>query len=163
MNSGGGCSVVQSCLTLCNSMDCSMPGLPARHQLPEFTPSHVYWVDDAIQLSHLLSPPSPPALNLFQPQPLCIRWPKYWRFNFSNSPSSEYAGLISFRIDWFDLLVVNGLWRVFSSTTVWKHQLSLSSNSHLYMTTGKTTPLTTRILLLFQMNFCGWPCSWAVS
>ena len=93
--------VAQSCPTLCDPMDCNMPGLPIHHQLLEFTQTHIHWVGDAIQPSHPLSSPSPPAFNLSQHQVfsnelvLCIRWPKYWRFSFSISPSSEYSGLIS--------------------------------------------------------------------
>ena len=107
-------SVAQSCLTLCHPMDCSMPGLPAHCQLPEFTQTHVHWVGDAIQPSHPLLSPSPPAFNisqhhgLFQLVNLRIRWPKYWSFSFSISPSNEYSGLISFRMDWLDLLAVQG-------------------------------------------------------
>ena len=96
-------------------MDCSMPGFPVLHHLLEFAQTHIHWVSGAIQLSHPLSSPSPPAFNLSQHQGfsneliLCIRWPpKYWRLNFSISPSNEYSGLISFRIDWFDLLAVQG-------------------------------------------------------
>ena len=105
-------SVAQSCPTLCNLMDCSTPGLPVHHQLPELAQIHDHWVSDAIQLSHPLSSPSP-AFNLSQHQGLfqwvlCIRQPKYWTFSFSISPSNEYSGLISFRIDWFDLLAVQG-------------------------------------------------------
>ena len=108
------------------------------------TQTHVYWVSDAIQPSHPLSSPSPPTLNLSQHQglfklksALCIRWPKCWSFSFNISPSSEYSELISFRMDWFDLLAVQGLSRVFSNTIVQKHQffsaqLSLSSNSHVH-------------------------------
>ena len=102
-------SVAQSCPTLCDPMNFSMPGLPVHLQLPEFTQTHVHWVSDAIQLSHPLSSPSPPALNLsqhqglFQESALHIRWPKYWSFSFSISPSYEYSGLISFRMDWLDL------------------------------------------------------------
>ena len=103
-------SSVQSCLTLCNPMDCSTPGLPVHHQLPEFTQTCVHWVGDAIQPSHPLSSLSPPALNLSQHQGLfkwvSIRWPKYWSFSFSISPSSENSGLISFRMDWLDFLAV---------------------------------------------------------
>ena len=84
-------------------MDCSTPGFPDLHYLPEFEQTHVHWVGDAIQPSHLLLSPSPPALNLSQHQGL---WPKYWSFSFNSSPSNEYSGLISFRIDWFDLLAV---------------------------------------------------------
>ena len=98
-----------------NPMDCSMPGLPVHHQLPEPTQTHVHWVGDAIQLSHPLSSPSPPALKFSQHQglsnelALCIRWPKYW--SFSISPSNAYSVLISFRIDWFELLAVQGTHR----------------------------------------------------
>ena len=102
-------SVLQSCLTLCHPMDCSIPGLLVHHQLPEFTQTHIHWVSDAIQPSHPLSFPSLPAFNLSQHQGLfqwVIRWPKYWSFSFSISPSNEYSGLISFRIEWFDLLAV---------------------------------------------------------
>ena len=123
-------SVAQSCLTLCDPMSCSMPGLPVHNQLPEFTQTHVPWVSDAIQLSHPLSSPSPPALNLYQHQHQGLfkwvislnRWPKYWSFSFNISPSNEHSGLISFRMDWLDLLTVQGLSRVFFKTTVQKHQ-----------------------------------------
>ena len=106
-------SVAQSRPTLCDSMDCSMPGLPVHHQLLEFTQTHIYWVGDAIQPSHPLLFPSPPAFNLSQHQSsnesvLHIRWPKYWSFSLSISSSSEYSGLISFRMDWLDLLAVQG-------------------------------------------------------
>ena len=107
-------SVTQSCPTLCHPMDCSMPGLPVHHQLPEFIQTHVCWVGDAIQLSHPQSSPSPPAFDLSQHQVFsnesvhCIRWPKYWGFSFSISPSNEYSRLISFRMDWLDLLAVQG-------------------------------------------------------
>ena len=106
------CSVAQSCLTLCDPMDCSMTGLPVLHYLPELAQTHVLRVSDAIQPSHPLSPLSLPALNLSQHQAffnvlaLHIRWLKYW--SFSISPPNEYSGLISFRIDWFDLFAVQG-------------------------------------------------------
>ena len=96
------CSVVSD--SLC-PMDCSTPGLPLHHQLPEFTQTHVHPVGDAIKPSHPLSSPSPPAFNLFQHQGLFyesvlhIRWPNYWSFIFSISTSNEYSGLISFRMD----------------------------------------------------------------
>ena len=99
-------SVTQSGLTLCDPMDCSMPGLPVHHQTLEFIQTHVHWVSDAIQLSHPLSSPSLllpsifPSIRVFSNESvLPIRWPKYW--SFSISPSSEYSGLISFRIHWF--------------------------------------------------------------
>ena len=107
-------SVAQSCPTLCNPMDCNMPGLPVYHQFPEFTQTHVHWLGDSIKLSHPLFSPSPPAFNLSQHQVfsnesvLRIRWPKYWRFSFSISPSNEYSALISFRMDRLDLLAVQG-------------------------------------------------------
>ena len=91
-----------------------MPGFPVHHQLPEFTQTHVHRVSDAIQPSHPLLSPSPPAFNLFQHQVfssesvLRIRWSKYWSFSFSICPSNEYSGLISFRMDWLDLLAVQG-------------------------------------------------------
>ena len=93
-------------------MDCSISGFLVHHQLPEFTQSHVHQVGDAIQPSHPLSSASPPAFHLSQhhvfsnESVLHIRWPKYWSFSFSISPPSEYSGLISFRMDWLDLLVV---------------------------------------------------------
>ena len=107
-------SVTQLCQTLCDPMDCSTPGFPVHHQLPEFTQTHVYSVSDAIQPPHPLSSPSPPTLNLSQHQGL-LKWvsslhqvPKYWSFSFNISPSNEYSGLISFRTDWLDLLAVQG-------------------------------------------------------
>ena len=109
-------AVVQSlsCVRLCDLMDCSTPGFPVLHHLLEFAQIHVHWVSDSIQPSHPLSSPSPPAFNLSQHQVfsnesvLCIRWPKYWSFSVSISPSNEYSGLISFRTDWLDLLAVQG-------------------------------------------------------
>ena len=105
-------SVMQLCLTPCDPMDCSTPGLPADHQLLELTQTHQ--VSYVIQPPHPLSSPSPPAFNLSQHQGfskesvLCIRWSKYWSFSFSIKLSNEYSGLISFRVDWFDLLAVQG-------------------------------------------------------
>ena len=107
-------SVTQSCLTLCNPMNRSMPGLPVHHQLPEFTQTHVSRVGDAIQhlilcRSLLLLPPIPPSIRIFSSEStLCMRWPKYWSFSFSIIPSKEHTGLISFRMDWLDLLAVQG-------------------------------------------------------
>ena len=108
--------VVQSlsCVRLfCNPMDCSMPGFPVLHHLPELTQTHVHPIGDAIQPSHPLSSPSLPSvfpsIRVFSNESaLGIRWPKCWSFSFSISPSDEYSGLISFRIDWFDLLAVQG-------------------------------------------------------
>ena len=105
-------SVTQSCPTLCDSMDYSRPGFPVHHQLPELAQTHVHRVDVAIQPSHplyplLLLPSIFPSIRVFPHESLLpIRWRKYWTFNIS--PSNEYSGLISFRIDWFDPLAVQG-------------------------------------------------------
>ena len=127
-------SVAQSCPTLCHPMNHSTLGLPVHHQLPELTETHIHWVSDAIQPSPSLSSRSPPAFHLSKHQVfsnesvLRIRWPKYWSFSFSISPSKS-SGLIS--------LLFRGLSRVFSSTTVQKHQFlgaqpSSQSNSHIH-------------------------------
>ena len=136
-------SVTQSCLSICIPLDCRMPGFPVHHQLPELTQTHVHWVDDAIQPSHLLSPASSPALyfpsiRVFSNESaLHIRLPKYWSFSFSISPTNEYSGLISFRIDWFDLLSVQGCLK----SLLQHHSLKASifwcsvflwSNSHIH-------------------------------
>ena len=98
-------SVTQSCPTLCNPMNRSMPGLPVHHHIPEFTQTHVHRVCDAIQPSHPRQSPSSPAPNPSQHQSLSnestlhMRWPKYWSFSFSLIPSKEIPGLISFRMD----------------------------------------------------------------
>ena len=106
--------VAQSCLTLCDPMNRSTPGLPVHHQLLEFTLTHAHRVSDAIQPSHPLSSPSPPApsppsIRVFSSgSTLLMRWPKYWSFSFSISLSNEHPGLISLRMDWSDLLAVQG-------------------------------------------------------
>ena len=99
--------VAQSCLTLCNPMDCSTPGLLVHHQLPEPT---VMPSNHLILCHPLLLPLSVfPSIRVFSSESvLCIRWPKYWSFSFSISPSNEHSGLISFRMDWLDLLAVQG-------------------------------------------------------
>ena len=137
---------------LCDSMNCSTPGFPVFHHLPEFAQTHVDWGSDAIQPSYHLLPPSPPALNLSKHQGLFqwvgffIKWPKYWSFMFSTSPSNEYSGLISFRIDWLDLLEVQGktLLQYHSSkaSILWCSDFFMVHLSHPYMTTGKTIALT---------------------
>ena len=107
-------SVSQSCLTLFDPMNRSTPGLPVHHQLPEFTQTHVHRVGYAIQPSHplsplLLLPPIPPSIRVFSNEStLCMRCPKYWSFSFSISPSNEHPELISFKMDWLDLLAVQG-------------------------------------------------------
>ena len=104
-------SITQLCPTLCDPMNPSTPGLPVHHQLLEFTQTHVHRVGDTIQPSHPLLSPSPDPNSsqhqgLLNESTLCIRWPKYWSFRFSISPSNEHPGLISFRMDWLDLLAV---------------------------------------------------------
>ena len=147
-------SVAQSCPTLCNPMNRSMPGLPVHHQLPEFTQTHIHRVGDVIQPSHPLSSPSPPAPNppsirvFSNESTLRMRWPKYWSFSFCIIPSKEIPGLISFRMDWLDLLAVQGTLK-----SLLQHHSSKGSIlqrsafftvrlSHPYMTTGKTIALT---------------------
>jgi len=95
-------------------MNCIMPGLPVHHQLPEFTQTHVHRVGDALQPSHPLSSPSPlfpipPSIRVFSNESILhMRWSKYWSFSFSISPSNKHPGLVSFRMDWLDLLAVQG-------------------------------------------------------
>ena len=105
-------SVAQSCPTLCDPMNRSTRGLPVHHLLPEFTQTYVHRVSDAIQPSYpLLSPflPAPISIRVFSNEStLRMRWPKYWCFSFSISPSKEHPRLISFRMDWLDLLAVQG-------------------------------------------------------
>ena len=152
-------SVTQSCPALCDPMHCSTPGLPVHHQLPEFTQTHIHPVSDAIQPSHPLSSPSPPAPNpssirvFSNESTLRMRCPKYWSFSFSIIPSKEIPGLISFRIHWLDLLAVQGTLK-----SLLQHHSSKASIlrlsafftvqlSHPYMTTGKTIALTGRIFV----------------
>ena len=136
-------SVAQSWPTLCDPMNLSTPGLPVHHQLPEFTQTHVHRVNDAIQPSHPLWSPFPPAPNpsqhqsLFQWSTLRMRWPKYWSLNFSIIPSEENPGLISFRIDWLDLLAVQGTLKNLLQHHSSKHEFfgaqpSSQSNSHIH-------------------------------
>ena len=146
--------VTQLCPTLRDPMDCNTPGLPVHHQLPESTQTHLHWVGDAIQPSHpllplLLSPSIFPSIRVFSNESaLCIRWPKYWSFSFNISHSNEHPGLISFRMDWLDLLAVQGTLK-----SVLQHHSSKASIlqcsaffivqlSHPYMSTGKTIALT---------------------
>ena len=106
--------VTQSCPTLLDTINRSTPGLPVHHQLPECTQTHVHCVGDAIRPSHPVLSPSPPTFNISSirvfsnESVLCSRWPEYWSFSFSISPSNAYSGLISFRINWLDLLAVQG-------------------------------------------------------
>ena len=158
-------SVAQSCLTLCDAMNRSTPGLPVHHQLPEPTQTDVHWVGDAIQPSHPLSSPSPPAPNhsqhqsLFHESTLRMRWQKYWSFSYRIFPSKEIPGLISFRMDWLDLLAVQGTLK-----SLLQHHTSKAPTrrrsafftvqlSHPYMMTGKTIALTRRTFVGPLMGF----------
>ena len=136
-------------------MNHSAPGLPIHHQLPEFTQTHVHWVSDAIQPSHPLSSPSPPAPNPSQHQSL-FQWVnsshevalKYWSFSFSIIPSKEIPGLISFRMEWLDLLAVQGTLKSLlqhhssKASILRRSAFFIVQLSHPYMTTGKTIALT---------------------
>ena len=142
-------SVAQSCPTLCDPMNRGTPGLLVHHQLPEFTQTHVHWVSDAIQPSHPLSSPFPPAPNPSQRQSL-FQWvnsshevAKHWSFSFTIIPSKEHPGLISFRIDWLDVLAVRGTLKSLlqhhsSKASILQHSAFFTVRlSHPYMTTGK--------------------------
>ena len=154
---------------LCDPVNCSMPGLPVHHWLPEFTQTHVHQVGDAILPSLLLSSPSSPALNLSQDQGL-FQWvssshqvPKYWSFSFNISPFNEHPGLISFRMDWLDFLAVQGtlkslLQRHSSKASILRcSAFFIVQPSYPYMTTGKTIALARQTFvdkitsLLFNM------------
>ena len=146
------CSVAKSCPTLCNPMDCSTTGFPVLHSLQEFAQIHVHWVGDAIQPSHPLLPllllsSVFPSIRVFSHESaLQVRWPNYW--SFSISPTNEYSGLISFRIDWVDLLAVQGTLKSLLHHHSSKASILQSSAFfivqllQLYMTTEKTFVLT---------------------
>ena len=147
-------SVAQSCLALCDPTDFSTPGFPVHHQFLKLAQIHVHQVSDTS--NHLilcrpqrLLPSIFPSIRGFSNESvLCIRWPKYWSFSFSISPSNEYSGLISFRIDWLDLFAVQGTLKSLLQYHSSKASLFRCSAfftvqlSHPYMTTGKTTALT---------------------
>ena len=168
-------SVVQSCLTLCNTMDCSMPGLPVHHQLLESTQTHVHCqaslsitnsrslhklmsIESVMPCNHLilchplLLPSSIfPSIRVFSNESvLCIRWPKYQNFSFDISPSKEHSGLISFRMDWLDLLAFQGTLKSLlqhyssKSSVLWCSAFIIVQLSYPYMITGKTIALIRR-------------------
>ena len=162
------CSVAQSCLTLCNPMDCSTPGFPVLYHLLELAQTLFHWVGDAIHPSHPLSAPHLLLPSIFPRDrvfsnelALHFRWSNYW--SFSISPSNEYSGLISFRTDWFDLLAVQGTLKslvqhhILRASILWCLAFFTDQLSHPYMTTGKTIALTIWIFinkvmsLLFNM------------
>ena len=140
-------------------MNHSTPGLSVHHQLPEFTQTHVYRVSDAIQPSHpccplLLLPSIFPSIRVFSNESaLSIRWPKYWSFSFSISLSNEHPGLMSFRMDWLDLLAVQGTLKNLiqhhssKASILWHSAFFIVQLSHPYMTTGKIIALTRRTYL----------------
>ena len=135
-------------------MDCNMPGFPVHHQLPELAQTHVHEL--VMPSNHLilcrlllLLPSVFPSIRVFSDESvLCIRWPKYWSFSFSISPSNEYSGLTSFSMDWLDLLAVQGTLKSFHQHHSSKASILPCSAffilqlSHPYMTTGKTIALT---------------------
>ena len=148
------CSFAKSCLTFCDPMDCSTPGLPVLHYVPEIAQVHVHWIDDAIQPSHPLLPSCSAIFGLCQHQGLfqlvgCFyQVARVWSFSFNISPSNEYSGLISFGIDWLDLLAVQGTLK-----SLLQHHSSKASVlqcsaffmvhfSHAYVTTGNTIAVT---------------------
>ena len=163
------CSVAQSCSTLCDPMDCSMPGFPVHHQLLELAQTHV--IESVMPSNHLilcspllLLPSIFASISVFSNEStLRIRWPKYWSFSFSISPSNEYSGLISFRINWFVLLAVQGTLKSLlqhhssKASILWRSDFYIIQLSHPYMTTRKTIALTRQsfvgkvMSLLFNM------------
>ena len=163
-------SVAQSCPTLCDPMDCSTPGFPVYHQLPELTQARVPWVSDAIQPSHPLSSPSPSTFNHSQHQ--CLfkwvsslhQWPKYWSFSFSISPSKEHPRLISFRMDWLDLLAVQATLKSLlqhhssKASILWHSPFFIVQFSYQYLTTGKTIALTRDRALSANWYLCFFIC-----
>ena len=147
-------SVTQLCLTLCDSMKRSTPGLPVHHQLPEFT--QLMSIELVMPSNHLilcrtllLLPSIFPSIRVFSNESaLCIRWPKYWSFSFSISPSNEHPGLISSRMDWLHFLVAKGTLKSLlqhhslKATILWCSAFYIVQLSHPYMTTGETIALT---------------------
>ena len=136
--------VTQSCPTLCDPIDYSTPGFPVHHQLPKLTQTAVHRVGDAVQPSHplFLLPSIFPSIRVFSNESvLCARWPKYWSFSFSISPSNEYSRLISFRMDWLDFLAVQGILKSLqhhsSKASILQHSaFFMVQLSHPYMITG---------------------------
>ena len=162
-------SVAQSCPALCDPTDCSTPGFPVHHQIPEFT--QLMFTESVIPFNHLifcrpllLLPSIFPSIRVFSNESvLHIRWPKCWNFSFSISPSNEYSGLISFRMDWLDLLAVQRtlkslLHHSSKASILWDLAFFIVQLSHPHITTGKTLALTKQTFvgkvksLLFNMT-----------
>ena len=159
-------SVTQSCLTLCNPMDCSTPGLPVYHRVYSNSCPLSWWCHLTISFSGVpffSCLQSFTASGSFQMNQLRISWPKYWSFSFNISPSNEYSGLISFRMNWLDLFAVQGTLKSLlqhhssKASILWCSAFFMAQVSHPYMTTGKTIALTRWtfvgkvICLLFNM------------
>ena len=161
-------SVAQSCPTLCDPMNSSMPGLPVHHQLLKLTQTNVHQAGDAIHhliLCHPHFPPSMfPSISVFASESMIhITWPKYWSFSFNISPSNENSGLISFRMDWLDLIPVQGTLKcllkhdISKTSVLWHSAFFIIQLSNPYMTTRKSIALTRRSFvdkvpcLLFNM------------
>ena len=143
-------SVIKSCPTLCDQMDCNMPGSSVLHYLLALAQIHVHCVGDAIQPSHPLPAATSlsilPSIRVFSnAMTFCIRRPKYWSFSLRNGPSNEYSGLISFRIDWFNLHAVQGTLKSllqhhnWKATILWHSAFFMIQLSHPYLTTGKNS------------------------
>ena len=159
------CPVTQSCLTLCDPMDCSTPDCPVLHYLPKLAQTHVHRVGDAIQPSHplspLLLPPSIfPCIRVFSNKlALCMRWPNYWSFSFSISPSKECSWLISFRIDWFDLHIMHTYictWYIWSvSVYIYIHTPVYTYETGIFLLENwqKLWLVTIKEMFLFCFNF----------
>ena len=158
-------SVAQSCPTLCDPMNCSTPGLPVHHQL--CSSLKLMSIESVMPSSHLilgrpllLLPPIPPSIRVFSNEStLLMRRPKYWSFSFSIIPSNEHPGLIYFRMDWLDLLAVQGTLKSLlqhhspKASILWCSAFFTVQLSHPYMTTGKTIALTRRILVSKVISF----------
>ena len=166
-------SVAQSCPTLCNPMDCSTPGFPVHHQFPEVTQTHVH--ESVMPSNHLilcrpllLLPSIFPSIRVFSSESvLCIKWPKYWNFSFCIHPSNEHSGLISFRMDWLDLLAVRGTLKSLlqhhslKASILWRSAFFIVQLSYPYMTTEKNIALTRwtfvgKIMSLLFNILSGW-------
>ena len=166
----GTCSVAQLCLTLCDPMDCSTPGFPDLYHLSE--PIKFMSIESVMSSNHLIFycpllflPSIFPSIRVFSNESVFhIRWPENWSISFSISPSNEYSGLISFRMDWFDLHVVQGTLKSLlqhhsTKASIPQHSaFFIVQLAHPYMTTGKTIALTRRafvfLLMSFSLNIC---------
>ena len=154
-------------------MDCSTPGLPVHHQLPELAQTHVHLVGDAMKPSHPLSSSFPLpsiflSIGVFSSESvLCIRGPKYWSFSFSISPSNDYSGLTSFRMNWLNLLAVQGTLKSLlqqhssKASILWRSAFFIIQLRHSYKTMGKTIALTRqtfggKVCLCFLICCLGW-------